>query len=122
MGPWESVPATPQRGRGAGRFGLAWHEKRRRGATAVKIGVSSYLLIAMLVALWIWRHPPKGGKRWNERATKRKGAGQHLGRSFATSQHLSAAGELLGAWNVAKTGKQAVRCRCDTGATVIARR
>ena len=27
----------------------------------VKIEVSSYLLIVALLALWIWRHPPRGG-------------------------------------------------------------
>jgi hypothetical protein len=27
----------------------------------VKVEVSSYALIAVLVALWIWRHPRKGG-------------------------------------------------------------
>jgi uncharacterized protein (DUF2126 family) len=26
----------------------------------VKIEVSSYLLIVALLALWIWRHPPRG--------------------------------------------------------------
>jgi hypothetical protein len=32
----------------------------------VKFEVSSYLLIVALVALWIWRHPPRGGGRRNE--------------------------------------------------------
>jgi hypothetical protein len=29
----------------------------------VKLEVSSYLVIVALVALWIWRHPPRGGGR-----------------------------------------------------------
>ena len=29
----------------------------------VKIEVSGWVLIAVLVALWIWRHPPRGGGR-----------------------------------------------------------
>jgi hypothetical protein len=29
----------------------------------VRIEVSSYVLIAALVALWIWRHPPRGRRR-----------------------------------------------------------
>ena len=32
----------------------------------VKLEVSSYLLIIALVALWIWRHPPRRGGRRNE--------------------------------------------------------
>ena len=32
----------------------------------VKIEVSSYVLIAVLVAMRIWRHPRKGGRRRNE--------------------------------------------------------
>jgi hypothetical protein len=32
----------------------------------VKIEFSSYVLIAVLVALWIWRHPLRGGGRRNE--------------------------------------------------------
>jgi hypothetical protein len=32
----------------------------------VKFEVSSYVLIVALVALWIWRHPPRGGGRQKE--------------------------------------------------------
>ena len=32
----------------------------------VKVEVSSYLLIFALVALWVWRHPPRGGRRRDE--------------------------------------------------------
>ena len=32
----------------------------------VRLEVSSYLLIVALVALWIWRHPLRRGRRRNE--------------------------------------------------------